>query len=53
MDQGEKRSSQDATLITSDLVHGKHDESCNKGETVRSEDESLAKKNNKTHFVYK
>ena len=48
-----KGSSQDATFITSDPGHGKHDEPRNEGKTRRSRDGSHTKKNNKTYFGYK
>ncbi|MHB1507124.1 MAG: transposase [Cuniculiplasma sp.] len=45
-------SSQDATFITSDPGHGKHDEPRNEGKTKSSKDGSHTKKN-ETYFGYK
>ena len=47
-----KGSSQDATFITSDPGHGKHDEPRNEGKTKSSKDGSHTKKN-ETYFGYK
>ena len=46
-------SMQDATFITSDPGHEKHDEPRSEGKTRRSKDGSFTKKNNRTFFGYK
>ena len=48
-----KGSARDATFITSDPGHVKHDEIRSEGKTRRSKDGSFTKKNNKTFFGYK
>ena len=48
-----KGSAQDATFITSDPGHVKHEEPREEGKTRRSKDGSFTKKNNKTFFGYK
>ena len=48
-----KGSAQDATFITSDPGHVKHDEPRSDGKTRRSKDGSFTKKNSKTFFGYK
>ena len=48
-----KGSAQDATFITSDPGHVKHDEPRSEGKTRRSRDGSFTKKNSKTFFGYK
>ncbi len=48
-----KGSAQDATFITSDPGHEKHEEPRSEGKTRRSKDGSFTKKNNKTFFGYK
>ena len=48
-----KGSAQDATFITSDPGHVKHDEPRSEGKTRRSKDGSFTKNNNKTIFGYK
>ncbi len=48
-----KGSAQDATFITSDPGHVKHEEPRDEGKTRRSKDGSFTKKNNKTFFGYK
>ena len=48
-----KGSAQDATFITSDPGHEKHDEPREEGKTRRSKDGSFTKKNNRTFFGYK
>ena len=48
-----KGSAQDATFITSDPGHVKHDEPRSDGRTRRSRDGSFTKKNNKTLFEYR
>ena len=48
-----KGSAQDATFITSDPGHVRHDEPRSDGRTRRSKDRSFTKKNNKTFFGYK
>ena len=48
-----KGSAQDATFITSDPGHVKHDEPRSGGKTRRSRDGSFTKKNSKTFFGYK
>ena len=48
-----KGSAQDATFITSDPGHEKHEEPRSQGKTRRSKDGSFTKKNNKTFFGYK
>ena len=48
-----KGSAQDATFITSDPGHVKHDEPRSEGKTRRSKDGSFTKKNSKTFFGYK
>ncbi len=48
-----KGSAQDATFITSDPGHVKHDEIRSEGKTRRSKYGSFTKKNNKTFFCYK
>ena len=48
-----KGSAQDATFITSDPGHVKHDDPREEGKTRRSKDGSFTKKNNKTFFGYK
>ena len=44
---------QDATFITSDPGHEKHQETRELGHTRRSKDGTFTKKNNKTYFSYK
>ncbi len=48
-----KGSAQDATFITSDPEHVKHDEIRSEGKTRISKDGSFTKKNSKTFFGYK
>jgi IS5 family transposase len=48
-----KGTAQDATFITSDPGHEKHQETRELGNTRRSKDGTLTKKNNKTYFGYK
>ena len=48
-----KGSAQDATFITSDPGHVKHDEPRSDGKIRRSKDGSFTKKNSKTFFGYK
>ena len=48
-----KGSAQDATFITSDPGHVKHDEPRSEGKTRRSRDGSFTKKDSKTFFGYK
>ena len=48
-----KGSAQDATFITSDPGHEKHEEPRSEGKTRRSKDGSFTKKNNRTFFGYK
>jgi len=48
-----KGSAQDATFITSDPGHVKHEETRSEGKIRRSRDGSLTKKNSKTFFGYK
>ncbi len=48
-----KGSAQDATFITSDPGHGKHEEPRGEGKTRRSKDGSHTKKHNKTFFGFK
>ena len=48
-----KGSAQDATFITSDPGHVKHEEPRSEGKTRRSRDGSFTKKNSKTFFGYK
>jgi IS5 family transposase len=48
-----KGTAQDATFITSDLGHEKHQETRELGQTRRSKDGTFTKKNNKTYFGYK
>ena len=48
-----KGSSQDATFITSDPKHVKHDEKRHNGRKRRPNDGSFTKKNGKTFFGYK
>ena len=48
-----KGSAQDATFITSDPGHVKHDEIRSDGKNRRSRDGSFTKKNSKTFFGYK
>ncbi len=48
-----KGSAQDATFITSDPGHVKHDEPRSDGNTRRSKDGTFTKKNSKTFFGYK
>lgn len=47
-----KGSAQDATFITSDPWHVKHEEPREEGKTRRSKDDSFTKKNNKTFLGY-
>ena len=46
-------SAQDATFITADPGHSKHEEPRTEGKTRRSKDGSFTKKNNKTFFGFK
>ena len=48
-----KGSAQDATFITSDHGHVKHEETRSEGKTRTSKDGSFTKKNSKTFFGYK
>ena len=48
-----KGSAQDATFITADPGHEKHEEPRSEGNTRRSKDGSFTRKNNKTYFGYK
>ncbi len=48
-----KGSAQDATFITSDPGHVKHDETRSESKTRRSKDGTFTKKNSKTFFGYK
>ena len=48
-----KGTAQDATFITSDPGHEKHQETRELGNTRRSKDGTFTKKNNKTYFGYK
>ncbi len=48
-----KGSAQDATFITSDPGHVKHEEIREEGKTRRSKDGTFTKKNNRTFFGYK
>ncbi len=48
-----KGSAQDATFITADPGHSKHEEPRSEGKTRRSKDGTFAKKNDKTFFGYK
>jgi len=48
-----KGTAHDATFITSDLGHEKHQETRELGQTRRSKDGTFTKKNNKTYFGYK
>ena len=48
-----KGSAPDATSITSDPGHVKHEETISEGKTRRSRDGSFTKKNSKTFFGYK
>ena len=48
-----KGSAQDATFITSDPGHVKHDEKRSESKTTKSKDGSFTKKNSKTFFGYK
>jgi IS5 family transposase len=48
-----KGSAQDATFITSDPGHEKHEEPREEGKTRRSKDGTFTKKNNRTFFGYK
>ncbi|MCL5438020.1 MAG: hypothetical protein M1148_02335 [Candidatus Thermoplasmatota archaeon] len=49
----ERGSAQDATFITPDPGHEKHEEPGTDGKTRRSRDGTFAKRNNKTFFGYK
>lgn len=51
--RAKKGSAQDATFITSDPGHVKHDEPRSEGKTCRSGDGLFTKKNNRTFFGYK
>ena len=48
-----KGSAQDATFITADPGHEKHEESRYEGNTRRSMDGSFTRMNNKTYFGYR